>query len=212
MHHSNRLRDGMPRSRTRLRLRPCRRPRSAAARRGTAALLTLVLALSPVTAGAQQAEAVRAAFVLNFLKFAEWPAAAKADTTSLVIGALGDDAQAAALRAGLDGKEIQGRRISVRVFSDADQWRREGQACQALFITPTATAAWLGLRAEVTALPVLTISEAPGFCEQGGILNLYEEDHRIRFQANPGAADHAGLKLRSTLLTLATIVKTKGDK
>lgn len=210
MHHSNRLRDGKPRSRARLRLRPCRRPRSAAARRGTAALL--VLALSPVTAGAQQAEAVRAAFVLNFLKFAEWPAAAKADSTALVIGALGDDAQAAALRAGLDGKEIQGRRVSVRVFSDADQWRREGQACQALYITPTAAAAWLGLRDEVTARPVLTISEAPGFCEQGGILNLYEEDHRIRFQANPGAADHAGLKLRSTLLTLATIVKTKGDK
>ncbi|MBK8167197.1 MAG: YfiR family protein [bacterium] len=153
---------------------------------------------------------MRAAFVLNFLKFAEWPAAA--DSTVLVIAALGDDAQAAALRAGLDGKEIQGRRVSVRVFGDADQWRRDGQACQALFITPAAADAWQGLRTELTARPVLTISEAPGFCEQGGILNLYEEDHRIRFQANPGAADHAGLKLRSTLLTLATIVKTKGDK
>lgn len=211
MHHPNRLRDGNPRRLTRSRTRLCRRLRPAAARRGTAAFLVLVLALSPVTAGAQQAEAVRAAFVLNFLKFAEWPAAAKADSTALVIAALGDDAQAAALRVGLDGKEIQGRRVSVRVFSDADQWRREGQDCQALYITPAAVAAWQGLRAEVTALPVLTISEAPGFCEQGGILNLYEEDHRIRFQANPGAADHAGLKLRSTLLTLATIVKTKGD-
>jgi hypothetical protein len=212
VHHPNRLRVGIPRCRTRSRSRPCRRPWIAASRRGTAALLALVLALSPVTAGAQQAEAVRAAFVLNFLKFAEWPAGAKADSTALVIAALGDDAQAAALRAGLDGKEIQGRRVSVRVFSDADQWRREGQACQALYITPAATAAWQGLRDEVTALPVLTISEVPGFCEQGGILNLYEEDHRIRFQANPGAADHAGLKLRSTLLTLATIVKTKGEK
>lgn len=211
MHHPNRLRDGNPRSRTRSRPRPCRRPWPAVARRGTAALLALILALSPVTAGAQQAEAVRAAFVLNFLKFAEWPAGAKADSSALVIAALGDDAQAAALRTGLDGKEIQGRRVSVRVFSDADQWRREGQACQALYITPAATAAWQGLRDEVSALPVLTISEVPGFCEQGGILNLYEEDHRIRFQANPGAADHAGLKLRSTLLTLATIVKTKGD-
>ena len=59
---------------------------------------------------------------------------------------------------------------------------------------------------------MLTICEAPGFCEQGGMLNLYEEDHRIRFEANPAAADQAGLKLRSTLLTLATIVKTKGGK
>jgi hypothetical protein len=169
------------------------------------------LLTAPAGAGAQQAEAVRAAFVLNFLKFAEWPAAARSDSsTALVIGALGDDAQAAALRAGLDGKEIQGRHISVRVFADAEQWRRDGQGCQALYITPAAAEAWRDLRAEVARQPVLTICEAPGFCEQGGMLNLFEEDHRIRFEANPGAADQAGLKLRSTLLTLATIVKTKG--
>jgi len=205
VHHPHHTPDGSPRSRTRLRSRP------AAARRGTAALLALLLAWSPVTAGAQQAEAVRAAFVLNFLKFAEWPAAASADSSALMIATLGDNAQAEALRAGLDGKEIQGRRISVRMFSDVEQWRREGQGCQALFITSAAADAWTGLRAEVAARPVLTIGEAPDFCAQGGILNFYEEDHRIRFQANPGAADQVGLKLRSTLLTLATIVKTKGE-
>jgi hypothetical protein len=178
-----------------------------------AGLLALYLAVSPVIAGAQQAEAVRAAFVLNFLKFAEWPAAAATDSSAaLVIAALGDDAQAAALQAGLDGKEIQGRRIAVRVFSDAEQWRREGKGCQALYITPSASEVWRELRGEVASQPVLTICEAPGFCEQGGMLNLYEDDHRIRFEANPGAADQAGLKLRSTLLTLATIVKTKGGK
>lgn len=182
------------------------------ASRWVSALLAVSLALAPAGAGAQQAEAVRAAFVLNFLKFAEWPAAASPDSATLNIAALGDDAQAAALRAGLDGKEIQGRRIAVQVYRDADQWRREGQDCQALFITPAAADAWSGLRAEIAARPVLTICEAPGFCEQGGMINLFEEDHRIRFEANPGAADHAGLKLRSTLLTLATIVKTKGEK
>ncbi|MBK7190335.1 MAG: YfiR family protein [bacterium] len=186
---------------------------AAAARRWMAGLLALVFALSPAGAGAQQAEAVRAAFVLNFLKFAEWPAATPADSASaLVIAALGDDAQSAALHAGLDGKEIQGRRITVRVFQDAEQWRREGKGCQALFITPSAAETWAELRAEIAGQPVLTICESPGFCEQGGMINLYEDDHRIRFEANPAAADQAGLKLRSTLLTLATIVKTKGGK
>lgn len=184
--------------------------RGAPWRRRVAALLVLVFAFSPVAAGAQQAEAVRAAFVLNFLKFAEWPAGGGDATSPLVIGAIGDDAQVAALQAGLDGKEIQGRRVVVRAFRDADQWRREGHDCQALFLSPGSSAAWTQLRAELAALPVLTISEAPGFCEQGGMLNLFEQDHRIRFEANPGAADQAGLKLRSTLLTLATIVKSKG--
>lgn len=183
------------------------------ASRWVSGLLAVSLSLAPSGSGAQQAEAVRAAFVLNFLKFAEWPAATAADsTTALYIAALGDDAQAAALQAGLDGKEIQGRRLAVRVYRDADQWRREGQGCQALFITPAAAEAWRDLRDEIASRPVLTICESPGFCAQGGMINLYEEDHRIRFEANPGAADQAGLKLRSTLLTLATIVKTKGEK
>lgn len=175
-----------------------------------AALLVAVFALSPAVAGAQQAEAVRAAFVLNFLKFVEWPADAAGAAAPLVIGAVGDDTQVAALQAGLESKEIQGHGIVVRAFRDADQWRREGRDCQALFISPSAAAAWTQLRAELTTQPILTISESPGFCEQGGMLNLYEQDHRIRFEANPGAADQAGLKLRSTLLTLATIVKSKG--
>ncbi len=45
-----------------------------------AGILALTLALAPAGAGAQQAEAVRAAFVLNFLKFAEWPAVAAGDS------------------------------------------------------------------------------------------------------------------------------------
>lgn len=212
MHHQIQPGDANVRAGLRRRRRALGRARPGPARRLVAALLALSFALSPAGAGAQQAEAVRAAFVLNFLKFAEWPAAAATDSSALVIAALGDDAQAAALQAGLAGKEIQGRRLDVRVFRDADEWRRDGKGCQALYITPAAAETWQGLRAELLTLPVLTISESPGFCEQGGILNLFEEDHRIRFQANPGAADKAGLKLRSTLLTLATIVKTKGDK
>lgn len=173
----------------------------------------LALTIMPAGAGAQQGEAVRAAFVLNFLKFAEWPAAASADTAStLIVAAIGDDAQTAALKAGLDGKDIQGRHITVRVFRDVAQWRTEGAGSQALFITPASADAWTEVRTEIESRPVLTICEAPGFCEQGGMLNLYEQDHKIRFEANPAAADKAGLKLRSTLLTLATIVKTKGGK
>jgi hypothetical protein len=210
VHHQAQLRDGKVDHVTHRRHRP-RVCAPATRRRCVAGLLALYLAAWPAGAGAQQAEAVRAAFVLNFLKFAEWPAAARADSASvLVIGAVGDGAQSAALRAGLDGKEIQGHRLEVRIFRDAEQWRLEGAGCRALFITPAAPDAWRQLRADIAGQPVLTICEAPGFCEQGGMLNLYEEDNRIRFEANPAAADQAGLKLRSTLLTLATIVKTKG--
>lgn len=197
----------------------CHRPRTgllsvrraASARRGVAGLLLLISCLVPAAAGAQQAEALRAAFVLNFLKFAEWPAAALGEASSpLVVAVVGEDAQSGALERGLADKDIQGRKLVVRVYSDAAQWRRDGTACQALYLTPSAREAWPGLRAELAGRPVLTICESPGFCAQGGMLNLYQEDQRIRFEANPAAAEKSGLKLRSTLLTLATIVKTEG--
>ncbi len=179
--------------------------------RGVAAVLALLLCLSPAAAGAQQAEALRAAFVLNFLKFAEWPAAALGEASSpLVVAVVGEDLQAGALEKGLEGKEIQGRKLVVRVYRDAAQWSHEGKACQALYLTPAAHESWPAVRADLAGKPVLTISEAPGFCARGGMLNLYQEDQRIRFEANPPAAEKAGLKLRSTLLTLATIVKTEG--
>ena len=201
------------------RTRPCARTRAGllsvrrarAGHRGLARLLVLLLCLSPAAAGAQQAEALRAAFVLNFLMFAEWPAAAMGDASApLVVAVIGEDLQSGALEAGLDGKEIQGRKLVVRVYGDAAKWRLDGAACQALYLTPAAHEAWAGLRAELAGRPVLTICETPGFCAQGGMLNLYQEDQRIRFEANPAAADKARLKLRSTLLTLATIVKTEG--
>ncbi len=181
------------------------------ARRGVVGLLALLLCLLPAAVGAQQAEALRAAFVLNFLKFAEWPAAALGDASaSLVVAVVGEDLQSEALKRGLEDKEIQGRKLVVRVYRDAAQWRREGTACQALYLTPATREAWAELRAELVGRPVLTMCESPGFCAQGGMLNLYQEDQRIRFEANPAAADKAGLKLRSTLLTLATIVKSEG--
>lgn len=212
MHHLHQPRGQMKLRRAWYAAHPPRRS-GRPARRRAALLLALSLTILPAGAGAQQGEAVRAAFVLNFLKFAEWPATVLPGASSpLVVATIGDDAQAAALQAGLDGKEIQGRRVQVKVYRDAAHWRGEGAGSHALFITSTAAAAWAELRAEVEGRPVLTICESPGFCEQGGMLNLYEEDHRIRFEANPAAADKAGLKLRSTLLTLATIVKTKGGK
>jgi hypothetical protein len=181
-----------------------------ATRRWLAGGLALAFGLAAAAgARAEQADALKAAFVLNFLKFAEWPASAPADTNAaLVIAAVGNDRLAAALRTVLDGKTVQSRKVEVQVFRDAAEWKNAGRPCQALFVTPAAQPAWGGIRAAVAGRPVLTMGEAAGFCAQGGMLNLYEKENRIRFEANPEAVEKEGLRLRSELLKLATIVTT----
>jgi hypothetical protein len=111
----------------------------------------------------------------------------------------------------LDGKTVQGRKVEITLFQTAADWHRSNQPCHVLFLTPTEKAAWPSIHAALANRPVLTISQSPGFCSQGGLLNLLEQANRIRFEANPDAAAKQGLKFRSELLKLATVVTTKGD-
>jgi len=163
------------------------------------------------SAAAQPPDMLKAAFVLNFLKFAEWPAEATVSRDApMVVAVVGDGELATALRTVLNGQTVRGRQVTVRTFPDTAQWRDAAMPGQALFVTPAAQPAWAEIRAALAGRPVLAVSETPGFCAAGGMLNLYERQSRIRFEANPEAAEKAGLRLRAELLRLATIVKTEG--
>lgn len=170
----------------------------------------LLLALGSV-GQAQEPEAVlriKAAFVLNFLKFVEWPE--ESAQTDLPLAVVGESPLAAALQTALSDQEVQGRTVNVRAYPSAAAWRRDGAAAdQAVFFLPATVANWPDLRNELKKRPVLTISESPGFCASGGMLNLFEQDGRIKFEANPEAARAAGLMLRAELLKLAKLVKTE---
>ncbi len=53
----------------------------------------------------------------------------------------------------------------------------------------------------------LTVGEATGFAQRGGIINLMREENRLRFEVNVTAAAQTRLKISSKLLALAKIVK-----
>ncbi len=181
--------------------------------RSWAYLLAFALcAVGAPLAQAEKVETLKAAFVLNFLKFTEYPQTASAATPPpLVIAIIGNDPLAHSFKTILDGKTAQGRRVEVHLFQTGAAWLRFNQACDALYLCQSAQSAWPDIRAALTARPLLTISEIPEFCAQGGMLNLLEQANRIRFEANPAAATKYGLKLRAELLKLATVVTTTGD-
>lgn len=149
---------------------------------------------------------IKAAFVLNFLKFAEWPEEAAAAGRDLGVDVVGSGPLAEALDAALSGKEVQGRTVRVRTYADAAAWAGGSKPGLAVFVATGA--AWPGLRPALQGRPVLTISDTPGFCAAGGMLNLFESGGRMKFEANPEATRAAGLKLRAELLKLATLVET----
>jgi hypothetical protein len=189
----------------------CRRKRNV-----IVALAAVVLGTS-AHAGAgdepgEQGLRLRAAFIHNFLKFAQWPAdMAEKEHGELVLAVIGEGPIASTMKDFLDGKDVRGQRLRVRSFANVSSWYfSRSEPCHALFVAPVAKSEWGRLREELAGRPVLTIAEFPGFCTTGGMLNLFEHADRIRFEANPDAAGQAGLKLRAELLKLATILKSEG--
>ena len=174
-------------------------------------LLTLACALATVTEVAAQAAVnetqAKAGFVLNFMRYVEWPERVfAARDTPLLLCVLGRDEVATALTA-LDGRQVQGRPIAIRRLTSQD----EARSCQVLFIAESeARRLALVLRA-VAGLPVLTVSDADAFIDAGGAIGIVRGDGRLQFEVNRASLDQAQLKASSNLLKLArNLVDVKG--
>jgi len=152
-------------------------------------------------AGATMEVSVKAALLFNFAKFAEWPALPSGGP--IVVCIVGDDGIAAALVATVRGQQISGHAIEVRRFQESAMWR----VCQLLFIADAETRPSAGGLDGIRMLPVLTVSDARGFSQGGGITALYVEGERVRFAINVDALGRSGLHLSSRVLGLAKVVR-----
>ncbi|HEX4499515.1 MAG TPA: YfiR family protein [Thermoanaerobaculia bacterium] len=173
-------------------------------------LLLAVLLLLPYSAAAQTAPEydVKAAFLYNFTKFVDWPAAAFPDATSLKVCLLGEDPFGRSLQA-VAGEPVENRKL---VIVRADAPPKPG-GCQVLFISRSEREKLPQILAALKDSPVLTVGDTKGFVDQGVIINFILEGSKVRFEINTDAADKAGLKVSSKLLQLARrIVPAAGAK
>jgi hypothetical protein len=145
--------------------------------------------------------AVKAAFLFNFAKFAEWPALAPDAPLGVCI--VGDHSMADVLAEAGRAQNIGGRRLDVAQPQDTTSW----PACHLLFISGAETERSAGGLHEIKTLPILTVSDGKGFSQGGGIIEFYMEGGRMRFAINVDAADRSTLRLSSRLLGLAKIIR-----
>jgi hypothetical protein len=145
---------------------------------------------------------VKAAFIYNFVQFVDWPASAFADDSSpLTIGVLGANPFGDALDHVVEGKTVNARTLAVRYFSRIE----DVEKCQVLFVVSSDRDFLQTLHDKLKDQSVLTIGEADEFLPTGGIIRLYTEENKVRFEINVDAAEQAQLKISSKLLHLAKI-------
>lgn len=148
---------------------------------------------------------VKAAFLYNFAKFVQWPADAVSSSASMRLCILGRDPFGGLLESGLNGKTLGDKPIEIERVSDTHQLT----GCQVVFISSSDSGHAAAILEALSARPILTVSEIPGFAALGGMVNFYIEDRRIRFEMNPKSAARSGLRISAQLLKLSRIVDTK---
>jgi hypothetical protein len=142
---------------------------------------------------------IKAAFIFNFAKFVEWPAAAFAKASSpMVVGVLGENPFHDALEKTIRNKTVDEHPVIIMQFRSAT----DATNCHILFISSSEKARLPQILKQLNGSSVLTVGEMPGFIEAGGMINFVLEGTKIRFQINNDAANSVGLKISSKLLNL----------
>ena len=172
---------------------------------GLPGLLLLVFGL--ICAKPQEAASVetrvKAAFLLNFAKFVEWPAVH--EKHPLCIGVLGKDPFGPVLDEIMTGKMIDGKPVQIKRLKQPS----EASDCQILFVSNSERKRFTQIVSQMAARPVLTVSDVEDFTREGGMIRLFLDGNNFRFEVNLTAVEEGQIKLSSKLLHLGRVVRFK---
>lgn len=143
---------------------------------------------------------VKAAYLFNFVKFVDWRPGR--GNSAIAICVAGRNPFGDVLTETIRGETVNGRPLQTRVILEPDP------ACNVLFV-PEGAAASAYLRT-ARGMPVLTVGESKDFIEQGGIIQFFLDQGKVRFEIDADAAERADLHISSRLLRLGRDPERKG--
>jgi hypothetical protein len=181
--------------------------RASLLRRVLSALAALCCALAPTAIAQRQLsqEELRAGFVGNFARYAEWPADAAASQRVLVcVLAREADSFPGAL---IDERTSGGRTLMLKRVVQVDDLK----PCHIAYASEREAKRLLDW---VQALPerrgLLTIAQSEGFANAGGAIELVFNGERFQFDVNLAALQAQDIRLPPNVLKLAR--RTVGGK
>jgi hypothetical protein len=147
---------------------------------------------------------IKAAFLYNFAKFVEWPSEApRGMDDPITICIVGEDPFGSLLDESIRNKAISGHQLVVRRLKPG----QDIKGCQIAFISSSEKKHLRAILESLKGAAVLTVGDSEGFAQVGGVINFTLEETRVHFEVNLGAAQRAGLRISSKLLSLAKIVR-----
>jgi hypothetical protein len=159
----------------------------------------------PLPAAVPSEEEVKAAFLYHFTQFVEWPAEAKGAGDDFLVAILDADPFSEVVARMLAGKRAAGRPLLVRRISDPS----EGAAARVVFVGATEPKRLVAVLQALQGSRVLTVGDAQGFAERGGMIGFRTVDRHVRFDVNLEQTGRSGFRISSQVLKLARVVRTR---
>jgi hypothetical protein len=145
---------------------------------------------------------VKAAFLLNFARYVEWPPNLHPGQP-FTLCTLSPDPFGQRLEAAAAGEQWNGQRIVIKRVTNV-----RDLSCHLLFVPAAATAAFIDEIDVIDMAPILTVGESGDFLKRGGMIQLFLDANRVRFSINQKAVEAARLRVSSRLLRLAREIVT----
>ncbi len=166
-------------------------------------LLALLCILPPACAAQGLSEdQVKASYVYNFIKFAEWPEGPPGRGNTLTVCVMGSESLGDLLG------RLEGTKIGTRVLRVAKdrQYGDDLRVCQVVVVGESLQRRAAAIITDLADTPALTISGIEGFAEKGGCVGLLYRENRVLFEVNLEALRKKQLQLPAQVLNLAANV------
>jgi len=167
---------------------------------------TWLLACCPIQlsfAGVAQEFQLKAAFLYNFSNFINWPSTAfDTQQADLQICIFGQNPFGNILEAATENLSVKSHPLKIKYPQTLQE---VSKICHILFVSDSETEELSEIIKTVEDLPILTVSDTEDFMAEGGMINFYIENNKIRIKINNDKLEQAGLKADATLLNLATL-------
>ena len=155
---------------------------------------------SQVDAREKQEYKVKAGWLVNFIRYVEWPQEKPSPT--IVIGILGEDPFAPYDIAWPE--KVGTSHLQIRQLGEFDG-ENDFSDCHLVFIAASEKKRIVGILEALDPLPIISVSEIKGFVtkDNGGIFNFLPTHTTGSFEVNPTTALEKGFHISSQLLSRA---------
>jgi len=156
--------------------------------------------------GGLSEDQIKAGFLLNFLRFVQWPDASYVTRSAPIsVCIVGHNSMSAVLSEAVSGKEVDGHAIRVKLTKASDDLR----TCHLVFVGSADERHTSQILDSLKGNSILTVGEYSSFAKSGGMLNFYTEENKVKLEMNLDAATRANLRISAKLIAVSHLISTK---